>query len=78
MLTKFLENLPKGRTPVTIEKFADRGDDIDSWLCRFELCSECSKWEGPTQAQALGLHLTGSTEIFYHNLIDEVKFDYGH
>ena len=76
MLTKFLENLPKGRAPITIEKFSGRGDDIDSWLSRFELCSKYNKWEGPTQAQTLGLHLTGSAETFYHNLTDEVKYDY--
>ena len=76
MLTKFLENLPKGRAPITIEKFSGRGDDIDSWLSRFELCSKYNKWEGPTQAQTLGLHLTGNAETFYHNLTDEVKFDY--
>ena len=45
-------------------------------MSRFELCSKYNKWEGPTQAQTLGLHLTGSAETFYHNLTDEVKYDY--
>ena len=43
MLTKFLENLPKDRAPITTEKFSSRGDDIDSWLSRFELCSSISR-----------------------------------
>ena len=77
MLTKFLENLPKGRAPITIEKFSGRGHYIDSWLSRFELCSKYNKWEGPVQVQTLGLHLTSSAEPFYHNLTDEVYFDYG-
>ena len=58
MLTKFLENLPNDRAPITIEKFSGRGDDIDSWLSRFELCSKYNKWECPTHAQTLDLDLT--------------------